>query len=68
LGDWATPRQFHQFDIFWNDVSRRRSDQLHARLVFDVRLDGGALAIGDYRITISAFQNLSFAENLSAER
>jgi len=33
---------------------------------FDVLLDGGALATGDYRITISAFQNLSFAENLGA--
>jgi hypothetical protein len=30
---------------------------------FDVLLNGGTLAAGDYRITISAFQNLSFAEN-----
>jgi hypothetical protein len=33
---------------------------------FDVALDGGALAPGDYNITISAFENMSFAENLGA--
>ena len=31
---------------------------------FDVALDGGTLAPGSYQIAISAFQNLSFAENL----
>jgi hypothetical protein len=31
---------------------------------FDVRLDGGTLAPGNYQIAISAFENLSFAENL----
>ena len=31
---------------------------------FDVALDGGVLAPGDYQIAISAFENLSFAENL----
>jgi hypothetical protein len=30
---------------------------------FDVALDGGILADGDYKIAISAFENLSFAEN-----
>jgi hypothetical protein len=30
---------------------------------FDVLLDAGVLAPGDYAITISAFQNMSFAEN-----
>jgi hypothetical protein len=30
---------------------------------FDVLLDGGALAAGDYQIAISAFENMSFAEN-----
>jgi hypothetical protein len=30
---------------------------------FDVRLDGGVLASGNYSIVISAFENLSFAEN-----
>lgn len=33
---------------------------------FDVALDGGMLAAGDYRIAISAFENMSFAENLGA--
>jgi len=32
---------------------------------FDVLLDGGTLAGGDYQIVISAFENLSFAENLN---
>jgi hypothetical protein len=31
---------------------------------FDVQLDGGTLAPGDYQIAISAFENMSFAENL----
>jgi hypothetical protein len=31
---------------------------------FDVLLDGGTLAAGNYQIAISAFENLSFAENL----
>ncbi len=30
---------------------------------YDVLLDGGVLAAGDYKIAISAFENLSFAEN-----
>jgi hypothetical protein len=30
---------------------------------FDVGLDGGILAAGDYKIAISAFENMSFAEN-----
>lgn len=30
---------------------------------FDVQLDGGTLAAGDYQIAISAFENMSFAEN-----
>ena len=30
---------------------------------YDVLLDGGTLASGDYQIALSAFQNLSFAEN-----
>ena len=30
---------------------------------YDVGLDGGILAAGDYRIAISAFANMSFAEN-----
>jgi hypothetical protein len=30
---------------------------------FDVQLNGGTLAPGDYQIAISAFENLSFAEN-----
>jgi len=29
-------------------------------------LDGGTLAPGDYQIAISAFENLSFAENLGS--
>lgn len=33
---------------------------------FDVLLDGGVLTPGDYSIAISAFENLSFAENLGA--
>jgi hypothetical protein len=33
---------------------------------FDVLLDGGTLAPGDYQIAISAFANLSFAENFGA--
>lgn len=32
----------------------------------DVQLDGGTLAAGDYQIAISAFENLSFAENLGS--
>jgi hypothetical protein len=31
---------------------------------FDVLLDGGSLSAGDYEIAISAFENISFAENL----
>ncbi len=31
---------------------------------FDVALDGGVLSPGTYQIAISAFENLSFAENL----
>ncbi|MBZ5636828.1 MAG: DVUA0089 family protein [Acidobacteriia bacterium] len=33
---------------------------------FDVLMNGGTLAAGDYRIAISAFENLSFAENLGS--
>ncbi len=33
---------------------------------FDVLLDGGVLASGDYQIAISAFENLSLAENLGS--
>jgi hypothetical protein len=33
---------------------------------FDVGLDGGTLVPGDYQIAISAFANLSFAENFGA--
>jgi hypothetical protein len=33
---------------------------------FDVALDGGALMSGDYQIAISAFENLSSAENLGS--
>jgi hypothetical protein len=33
---------------------------------FDVQLDGGTLAQGDYQLAISAFSNMSFAENLGA--
>ena len=33
---------------------------------FDVRLDGGALTSGNYLIAISAFENLSSAENLGS--
>jgi hypothetical protein len=33
---------------------------------YDVRLDGGTLAAGNYQIAISAFENLSFAENLGS--
>lgn len=33
---------------------------------FDVQLDGGTLAAGDYQIAISAFENMSFAENLGS--
>jgi hypothetical protein len=33
---------------------------------FDVLLDGGVLATGDYQIAISAFENLSSAENLGS--
>ncbi len=33
---------------------------------FDVRLDGGALTSGNYQIAISAFENLSSAENLGS--
>jgi hypothetical protein len=32
----------------------------------DVRLDGGVLAPGTYQIAISAFENMSFAENLGS--
>jgi hypothetical protein len=31
---------------------------------YDVSLDGGTLAPGNYQIAISAFENMSFAENL----
>ena len=33
---------------------------------YDVALDGGILAAGDYQIAISAFENMSLAENLGA--
>jgi hypothetical protein len=33
---------------------------------FDVLLNGGTLAPGDYQIALSAFENLSFAENLGS--
>ncbi len=33
---------------------------------FDVSLDGGILAAGSYQIAISAFENMSFAENSGA--
>jgi hypothetical protein len=33
---------------------------------FDVELNGGTLAPGTYRIAISAFENISFAENLGS--
>jgi PEP-CTERM motif len=33
---------------------------------FDVLLDGGVLAMGDYQIAISAFENMSSAENLGS--
>jgi hypothetical protein len=33
---------------------------------YDVLLDGGVLAAGNYQIALTAFQNLSFAENLGA--
>jgi hypothetical protein len=33
---------------------------------FDVELDGGILAAGDYKIAISAFENMSFAENFGS--
>jgi hypothetical protein len=33
---------------------------------FDVALDGGILAAGDYKIAISAFENMSFAENFGS--
>jgi hypothetical protein len=33
---------------------------------FDVLLDGGILAAGTYEIAISAFENMSFAENLGS--
>jgi len=33
---------------------------------FDVLLDGGILAPGSYEIAISAFENMSFAENLGS--
>lgn len=33
---------------------------------FDVLLDGGVLAAGTYKIAISAFENISFAENLGS--
>jgi hypothetical protein len=33
---------------------------------FDVSLDGGTLAPGDYQIAISAFENMSFAENFGS--
>ena len=33
---------------------------------YDVSLDGGVLAPGSYQIAISAFENLSFAENLGS--
>jgi hypothetical protein len=33
---------------------------------FDVLLDGGVLSTGDYQIAISAFENLSSAENLGS--
>ena len=31
---------------------------------YDVELDGGTLAPGNYQIAISAFENMSYAENL----
>jgi hypothetical protein len=31
---------------------------------YDVALDGGTLAPGDYQIAISAYENMSYAENL----
>ena len=33
---------------------------------YDVELDGGTLAAGDYQIAISAFENMSYAENLDS--
>jgi hypothetical protein len=33
---------------------------------FDVSLDGGTLSPGTYQIAVSAFENMSFAENLGA--
>ena len=33
---------------------------------FDVSLDGGTLAPGSYQVAISAFENMSFAENLGS--
>ncbi|MCX6628470.1 MAG: DVUA0089 family protein [Candidatus Solibacter sp.] len=33
---------------------------------YDVLLDGGTLASGDYRVALSAFENLSFTENLGS--
>jgi hypothetical protein len=33
---------------------------------FDVEIDGGTLQPGDYQIAISAFENMSFAENLGS--
>jgi hypothetical protein len=33
---------------------------------FDVALDGGILAAGDYKVAISAFENMSFAENFGS--
>ena len=33
---------------------------------FDVSLDGGTLAAGTYQIAITAFENMSFAENLGS--
>jgi hypothetical protein len=33
---------------------------------FDVLLDGGVLSAGDYQIAISAFENMSFAENFGS--
>ena len=33
---------------------------------FDVALDGGILEAGDYKIAISAFENMSFAENFGS--
>ena len=53
---------------FWNHLPSRANTNTDTLQCFDELLDGGVLAAGNYSIAISAFENLSFAENNLARR